>query len=86
MISQPIDKEHTVKFFSEINCINRHVGFSQGNILVLFIAFIKIIKGLLFDIFLQGIIVAIIMIGVGVHINNIERTKGVGVMKSRISI
>lgn len=82
MILQPTDKEQTSTFVSAINETNRYVGLSQESMLELVITFIKIIQGLLIVMSLQAIIVSIVMIGVIIYINIIERTKEIGVMKA----
>lgn len=82
MILQPKDKEQTRTFVNKINSTNRYVGLSQESMLELVITFIKIIQGLLIVMSLQAIIVSIVMIGVIIYINIIERTKEIGVMKA----
>ncbi|MCB5954602.1 ATP-binding cassette domain-containing protein [Enterococcus sp. CWB-B31] len=82
MILQPKDKEDTASITEKLNATKKYTALSQSNMLEMVITFIKIIQGLLVVMSFQAIIVSIVMIGVILYINIIERTKEIGVMKA----
>lgn len=64
------------------NKMKKYLAISQADILEQVIQFIKIIQGLLIVMSIQAVLVSVVMIAVIIHINIIERTKEIGVMKA----
>ncbi|WP_430607655.1 hypothetical protein IGJ55_001110 [Enterococcus sp. AZ170] len=66
----------------QINSNKKYVAISQTAVVDIIINFIKIIQGLLIFMSTQAVIVSIVMIGIVMYINVIERTREIGVMKA----
>ncbi|MGX7263847.1 ABC transporter ATP-binding protein/permease [Enterococcus crotali] len=66
----------------QINSNKKYVAISQTAVVDIIINFIKIIQGLLIFMSTQAVVVSVVMIGIVMYINVIERTREIGVMKA----
>lgn len=66
----------------QINSNKKYVAISQTAVVDVIINFIKIIQGLLIFMSTQAVVVSVVMIGIVMYINVIERTREIGVMKA----
>lgn len=82
MILELKDPAQTDKVIEELKAYKKYSVLSQRQILGLIVNFIKIIQGLLVVLSSQALLVSLVMIGVIIYINIMQRSKEIGVMKA----
>lgn len=78
-LKEPSENKQVI---DQINSNKKYVAISQTAVVNIIINFIKIIQGLLIFMSTQAVVVSVVMIGIVMYINVIERTREIGVMKA----
>jgi len=76
------DPSRTKTVIEELQENKKYTVLSQQAVLDIVITFIRVIQGLLIVLSSQAIVVAVVMIGIIIYINIMQRSKEIGVMKA----
>lgn len=74
--------EATKAFVEKLKPLKHYRVMSQQDILSMVITFIRVIQGLLIVLSFQAIVVSMVMIGIIININIMQRSREIGVMKA----
>ncbi|TWT09924.1 ABC transporter permease [Streptococcus sp. sy004] len=82
MIFELKDPAQTNRVIDKLKTYKKYTVLSQQQILGVIVNFIKVIQGLLVVLSSQALLVSMVMIGVIIYINIMQRSKEIGVMKA----
>ncbi|TWS94103.1 ABC transporter permease [Streptococcus sp. sy018] len=82
MIFELKDPAQTDRVIDKLKTYKKYTVLSQQQILGVIVNFIKVIQGLLVVLSSQALLVSMVMIGVIIYINIMQRSKEIGVMKA----